>query len=79
MATMEWKHRMCTGNEEENLKTRHSIAMISNDESGIHKLINLNNISRLQKLLRITVYVNRFVRNCRIAKELSKQKKYTMR
>lgn len=64
-------------NEEENLKTTHSIATISNDEPGIHKLINLNNISRLQKLLRITAYVNRFVRNCRIAKEL--RETYTLK
>ena len=73
----EWPHwngntECALENEEENLKLTHSIATISHDEPGIHKLINLNDISRLQKLLRITAYVYRFVRNCRIAKELRK-------
>ena len=36
----------CALVNDDNLKTTHSIATISNDEPGIHKLINLNNIHK---------------------------------
>lgn len=60
---------VCTSEEDDNLESAHSVATITTEETGIHKLIDLKNVSRLQKLLRITAYAYRFIKNCRVKSE----------
>ena len=38
------------------------------DVIGIHNIIDVTRFSKLRKLIRITVYVLRFIRNCRLEK-----------
>lgn len=67
----EWNGNMestlaCIMETEEESEPTHSLTTTTSDEPGIHQLINLTNISSLGKLLRITAYMLRFIRNCRV-------------